>query len=216
MTDNELQPLVRSALDWEPSLNASRIDVAVEDGVVMLWGGVKSYAEKVEAERAATRVCGVKGVANDLVVELENGFERTDTELERAAAAALKWHAMVPDDLVTVSVTNGRVTLNGTVGWHYQREAAARAVSALVGVKTVVNNVRVEPLVKTADVQRKIEAAFRRSAEIDAQRINVRATDGKVVLNGIVRSWAERQEAERAAWSAPGVTEVDDLLAVVP
>jgi len=184
--------------------------------VVTLRGNVASYAEKVTAERVALRVYGVKAVANDLAVHLVSAFERTDTEIAQAVVAALKWNTMVPNDRVTVTVNNGWLALNGTLDWQYQKDAAARTVRDLTGVKGVTNNIIVRPRVKTIDVRDKIEAAFKRSAEIDARRVNVTATDGKVILSGNVHSWAERQEAERAAWAAPGVTQVEDRLAIVP
>lgn len=179
-------------------------------------GNVRSYAEKMVAERVSLRVFGVKGVANDLAVHLPNTFARTDTELAQAAVTALKWNTMIPADRATVTVTNGWLTLQGALDWQYQKDAAARALRDLPGVKGVTNNITVQPRVKPGDVRDKIEAAFKRSAEIDARRVNVTATDGKVILSGHVRSWAERQEAEHAAWAAPGVTQVDDRLTVVP
>jgi osmotically-inducible protein OsmY len=216
MTDKDLKQHVQSALDWEPSLDATDIGVSVDDAVVTLRGNVASYAEKMTAERVVLRVYGVKAVANDLAVHLVSAFERTDTEIAQAAVAALKWNTMVPNDRVTVTVSNGWLALNGTLDWQYQKDAAARAVCDLTGVKGVTNDIRVQPHVKTIDVRDKIEAALKRSAEIDARRIHVTTQDGKVILSGNVHSWAERQEAERAAWAAPGVSLVEDRLSVVP
>jgi osmotically-inducible protein OsmY len=216
MIDKDLRQNVEHALDWEPSIDASDIGVSVDAGVVTLRGNVTSYAEKLAAERVALAVYGVKGVANDLAIHLPSLYHRTDTEIAHAATAALGWNVLIPRDRVTVSVTNGWVDLHGTVDWQYQRDAALRALRTLTGVKGVTNGIVIKARVKAADVQAQIEAAFRRSAEIDARRINIAAADGTVVLSGNVHSWAERQQAERAAWAAPGVVQVDDRLTIVP
>lgn len=219
MTDKELKQHVQNALDWEPSIDASDIGVSVDEGVATLRGNVGSYIEKVTAERVALRVYGVKAVANNVSVHLVSGYERTDTEIAQAVLASLKWNTVVPADRLTATVASGWVTLNGTLEYYYQSAAAERAVRDLTGVKGVSNCIVLQaPVtpVKAGDVAAKIEAAFKRSAEIDARRVNVTAQDGKVVLSGNVRSWAEQREAERAAWAAPGVTQVDDRLAVVP
>ena len=216
MTDKDLKQNVERALEWEPSIDASDIGVAVDAGVVTLRGNVSSYAQKIAAERVGLAVYGVKGVANDLVVHLPSLFQRTDTEIAHAAVNALGWNALVPEDRVTVTVANGWLELQGTVDWQYQKDAAVRAVRDLTGVNGIANKIVIKSRVKAIDVRTAIEDAFRRSAEIDARRINVTATDGMVILSGNVHSWSERRQAERAAWAAPGVVQVDDRLAVVP
>lgn len=216
MTDKQLQDNVQAALDWEPSVDVTEVGVTVEKGVVTLRGDVKSYAERAAAERVTQGVYGVKGIANDLNVRLGPGRERTDSDIALAAVNALKWNADVPADKVTVAVSKGWVTLKGELDWNFQREAAERVVRDLTGVIGVSNQVSVRPRVSVTDVQAKIEAALKRSAEVDARRIHVGAADGKVVLTGNVRSWAEREEARRAAWAAPGVKAVDDRMVVTP
>jgi osmotically-inducible protein OsmY len=216
MTDKSLEQCVRSAVDWEPSLDASDIGVSVEEGIVTLRGYVGSYAQKVMAEQVALRVYGVRAVANDIDVHVLSGFQRTDTEIAQAAVAAPTWNTMVPSDRVTVTIADGWLTLNGMVDWQYQKDAAARAVRDLPGVKGVANNIVLQPLLRSIDVEDKIEAALKRAAAIDSRRIHVTANDGTVILSGSVHSWAERREAERAAWAAPGVMHVDDRLTVSP
>jgi osmotically-inducible protein OsmY len=216
MTDRQIQEDVQQALDWEPSIDTADIGVTVDKGVVTLHGDIKSFAEKAAAERVALGVYGVKAVANDLVVQLGADRKRTDSEIAQAIVSALRWSASVPHDQVEVAVTNGWVKLSGKVDWDYQRSAAARIVRDLTGVVGVSNAITLEPHVSATDVKSKIEAALKRSAEIDARRINVTASDGKVVLSGNVHSWFERDQARRAAWAAPGVTNVEDRIMVVP
>ena len=216
MTDRELQQHVQNALDWEPSIDAADIGVSVDAGVVTLRGDIRSYSEKAAAERVALGVYGVKAVANDINVRLGDGQQRTDTEIAQAVVSALRWNTMVPDEKITATVNDGWVTLKGRVNWEYERTTAANAIRDLTGVRGVTNSIALEPHVSAMDVQSKIEAALKRSAEVDARRIHVVTTDSKVILSGNVRSWFERDEARRAAWSAPGVKEVDDRIAVVP
>ena len=216
MTDRELQENVQNALDWEPSVDAADIGVTVDNGIVTLRGDIKTYSEKAAAERVALRVYGVKAVANDLTVRLGQGLQRTDSDVAQAAVNVLKWNSRLPADPIAVAVSNGWVTLKGTVDWNYQREAAAKSVRDLTGVVGVTNNISVRPHISVADVQAKIQTALKRSAEVDARRINVAATGGKVILSGNVRSWAEREEARHAAWAAPGVREVEDRMAIIP
>jgi osmotically-inducible protein OsmY len=216
MTDRELQEHVQKALDWEPSIDAADIGVSVDDDVVTLRGDVRSYAEKAAAERVALAVYGVKAVANDITVRLRDGQQRTDTEIAQAVVSALKWNTTVPDEKIAVSVDNGWVTLKGKVDWEYQRRAATSVVRDLLGVRGVTTSISIEPHVNVTDVKSKIEAALKRSAEVDARRINVAVADDKVILSGNVHSWFERNEARQAAWAAPGVKEVDDRIAIVP
>jgi osmotically-inducible protein OsmY len=216
MTDRQLQEHVQNALDWEPSIDAADIGVTVDKGVVTLRGDVKTYAEKATAERVAQTVYGTKAVANDINVRLGTGAKRSDSDIAQAVLLALRWNSLVPDEKIAVSVTNGWVKLSGPVDWEYQRSAAQRTVRDLTGVVGVSNLITVEPHVSATDVQKKIEAALKRSAEIDARRINVNATDGKVVLSGNVHSWFERDQARRAAWAAPGVKNVEDRISIVP
>jgi osmotically-inducible protein OsmY len=216
--DNELQQSILDELRDEPSVDAAQIGVAVEKGVVSLTGSVATYAEKLLAEDTVKRVFGVRAVANDITVKLRDGHARTDPELAKATVDALRWHSMVPDERIKVTVDKGWVTLEGIVDWKYQKDAAEDAVRPLTGVKAVTNAIKIKPhkSIKTGEIKHQIFEAFRRNAEIDARRIGIDAKDGKVVLHGNVRNWNEVQEAQRAAWSAPGVAEVDNRLIFVP
>jgi osmotically-inducible protein OsmY len=214
--DVQIQGHILDELKWEPSVDAAEIGVTVEDGVVTLTGRVPTYEEKLVAERASQRVAGVRAVANDLEVRPSGTGERTDADIARAAAEALAWCSSVPPGRVKVAVSEGWVTLEGEVDWQYQREFAHDAIRPLLGVRGVINDLRVRPKASATEVKANIEAAFRRSAEVDADKVRVEVLGSKITLGGNVRSWSERQEAERTVWAAPGVSSVENRIAVVP
>ena len=213
-TDLQIQRDVAEELRWDPSINEKEIAIAAKDGVVSLRGTVGSYSERFAAELAAERVNGVRAVAEELKVQLPGQHVRDDTDIAHAAANALNWDVQVPNEAITATVERGWVTLRGDVDWQYQKEAAEAAVRHLIGVQGVSNFIRLMPVVSNFDVRTKIESALKRSAEVEADRITVETADGKITLKGNVRSWSERRDAERAAWQAPGVREVDDRLVV--
>jgi len=209
-TDQEIQKDVIAELRWEQGLDASEIGVAVKDGVVTLTGKVDTYLKKWRAEEAAHRVSGVTAVAND--IEVRTIGERTDTDIAAAAVHALKWDASLPAEKVHVTVDKGWVTLKGEVEWQFQKQEAERVVRRLWGVKGVSNLITLKPVASPTDLKKKIEDALVRSAEIDADSITVEVQGTKAILKGKVRTWAEKQEAERTAWLAPGITSVDNQI----
>ncbi|MGI5241813.1 BON domain-containing protein [Dactylosporangium sp. CA-139066] len=216
--DADIERDVIEELRWDSRLQPNAIAVGVHHGVVTLAGWVDNYSKKWAAERAAHRIRGVKAVADDIEVRLPVAAQLPDSEIAAAAVRALEWDAFVPIDHVEVTVTNGWVTLRGEVEWEHERRAAQRAVDKLPGVRGVTNLLSVRPRVQPSpkDLRRRIEEALVRSAETDAEHLNVDVQNDKIVLTGRVRSWAERQEAERVAWSAPGVTTVENRIVVAP
>ncbi len=212
--DLKLRKRVIQELEWEPAVDATHLNVDIVDGVVSLTGTVPSYAEKRAAEDAVKRVRGVRALVEGIEVKLPDESRRDDAAIAQAAAAALAWDVRVPQNRVMITVEQGSVTLDGDVDLQYQREGAERAISGLTGVIRVFNNVRVVPRVSSADVKTGVEAAFGRTAQLDARGIHVEAIGPKVILSGFVDAWREREEAERIAWAAPGVSAVENELTV--
>jgi osmotically-inducible protein OsmY len=216
-TDTEIQKAVLEELRWDARVQPNEIGVSVKDGVVSLNGTVDSYLKKWAAEEAAHKVKGVVAVANDIEVKLPGTSERTDADIAAAVARALEWDAFVPTDRVEVTVSKGWVTLDGELEYQYQKEEAERAARRITGVRGVTNLIRIKPSKPSpSDLKKKIEDALVRNAETDAERIQVEVRGSTVVLKGTVRSYAEKQEAARVAWSAPGVTSVENQISVVP
>jgi osmotically-inducible protein OsmY len=217
-TDEQIQRDVLAELKWEARVQPNEIGVSVKDGVVALTGWVDSFVKKWAAERAAQRVQGVKAVANDIEVRLPSSAERADPDLASAVTRALEWDALVPSQNIQVRVTRGWVTLSGEVEWQYQRREAERAVRRLSGVRGVTNEITVRPRVRPQpeEVRRAVAEALVRSAETAGNRVEVVVDGERVILNGTVRSWLAREEAERIAWSAPGVVAVENRIVVVP
>jgi len=215
-SDIDIKRDVEAELRWNPDIDATDIAVAVKNGVVTLSGFVRSYAQKFEAEQTAKRVNGVAAVANDIEVRLPVFNQRPDPEIARDAVAEIQNNLPYSSDHVRVVVRDGWVTLEGSVEWNYQRERAEQVVRRVRGVKGITNLIELQPRVPPVEVKHKIEEAFRRSAELDANRITVETEGGLVTLRGTVRSWAERQEAERVAWATPGVVRVNNLITISP
>ena len=214
-TDTDIKRDVEDEIRWDPSIeDDSHIAVAVNDGVVTLTGYTKKYMDSYYAERAAKRVQGVKGVANELEIKYDTGSERPDPDIAEEAVKALKRDLPLTHEKLKVIAKDGRLTLEGEVEWNYQKETAERAVRTIRGVKSISNLITVKPKVTPSDVKKKIEDAFVRSAQLDANKVTVEVDGSRVILRGSVRSWVERQEAERSAWSAPGVTSVDNRIVI--
>jgi osmotically-inducible protein OsmY len=214
LSDLQLRQDILDELEFEPSVNAAHIGVAANRGVVTLTGFVTSYVEKTAAERAARRVKGVKAIAEEIEVRLPSHTKRADDEIAARAVDILKWQVGLPADRITLKVEKGIVTLAGEVDWQFQKTDAEHVVHKLTGVIDVTNQIRVASPVRASEVKEKIQKALERSADVEAARITVQTEGGRVVLSGKVRAWYERDIAERAAWSAPGVTEVQDHLTI--
>lgn len=215
LTDSDIKQNVESELAWDADISANDLSVSVREKIVTLRGFVRSYAQKVAAERAAQRVAGVAGVADEIEVRLA-GENRLDADIAREAASALRFQLPHSADSIQVVADAGTLRLEGEVEWNYQRERAEHAVRRIRGVRLVSNQIKLRPAVAAADVQHKIVAAFHRNAAVDAGRLRVEASGGTVTLHGSVRSWSERKAAERAAWLAPGVTHVNNLISIDP
>lgn len=213
-TDSQIQKDVMDELKWSPLLQSSQIGVAVKEGVVTLSGNVDTYAKKIEAEKRATNVCGVKAVAVDINVGVSPYYKRTDAEIAEAVLKALKEHTSIPDEKIKVKVEGGNVTLEGEVEWEYQRAAASKVIQNFAGVTNLWNNIIIKSRITATDIKEKIKAAFDRSARIDANRISVETSGSSITLNGTVASLAEKEDAGYAAWTAPGVTMVYNNLSV--
>ena len=213
-TDAQIQADILSELEWDARVLPNEVGVVVKDGVVTLTGWVDSYTKKWAAEEAAHRVRGVKAVANDIEVRLSTAEERNDADIAAAAVRALEWDALISVDRLDVTVSKGWITLKGDVEWQYQRQDAERVIRRLSGVKGVSNLLVVKPRVAPADLKQKIEQALIRSAEVDAKRITVEVQGSKIILKGTVRSWTEKEEAERQAWLAPGVSSVENRILI--
>lgn len=207
-SDIQIQNDVIEQLKWEPGLNAAEIGVAVKNGIVTLSGIVDTWSKKIAAEDAAKKIAGVKAVAEDIQVGVSPGFRKTDAEIAEAVVFALRWNTTIPDEKIKIRVEDGVVSLDGEVEWNYLRSAAESAIEKLAGVRRINNYIKIKPSAKPNNVKQKITAAFIRSATIDSGKIMVETDGGKVILSGTVRSFAEREDAEKAAWSAPGVTSV--------
>jgi len=213
-TDLQIQKDVIDELKWQPFLQASDIGVSVRDGIVTLSGNVDFYTKKILAEKAVRKVAGVKAIAEDIQVGVSPAYRRSDADIAAAVLEALKWHSAVQEDRIKIKVEDGVIKLEGEVEWDYQRRSIHEAVDHLSGVTSVINLITIKPIIKAENLEKGIRAAFHRHATIDAAKINVAVDGAKVTLTGHVRSLAEKEDAENAAWAAPGVFRVDSHLEV--
>lgn len=214
MTDSQIQTQVSDELKWEPGVDHESIGIAVTNGVVSLSGTVRSYAEKLLAEKTVRRVRGVRAVAEELQVQYDWEPKKSDSEIGKRVADILEWDSLVPRNRIEVTVEKGAVKLAGKVDWNYQRDLAVEDAAKITGVVRIDNRIEVKPPVASSDVRHRIEEAFERQADLEAERISVVAEGSKVTLTGSVSSWNKRNAAERAAWAAPGVTQIEDKLIV--
>lgn len=208
-TDLQIQKDVMDEIKWQPNLSSSEIGVAVKNGVVTLSGQVDSYLKK-----AAKKVSGVKAVAEDIQVGISSSFKKTDTEIATAALNALKWNSAVQHERIKIAVEDGVVRLEGEADWNFQRTEAKKSIENLQGVRMVLNLITIKPQVVPADIEQKIAAAFQRSASIDSKAVTAEVIGSKVILRGTVHSFAEKQDAENAAWAASGVLTVENKLEI--
>jgi len=215
MSNKQLRQDILDELDFEPSVNATNIGVAVDNGVVTLNGHVSSYAEKIATEQAVRRVKGVRAIAQELEVRYPSERKTADDEIAKRALDILRW-SLVSSEAIKLTVHSGLITLSGEMEWQYQKKAAEDAVRKLSGIVGVINNIKIKPQVSVSDLKQKIEDALKRSAEVEARAIRITVRDGgNILLEGKVHDWMERDVVENAAWSAPGVTVVEDRLTIM-